>query len=408
MKMLFIISWRNIWRTPSRSAVIITAVALGLLAGGFISAVSTGLINQAFESTIYHQVSHIQIHNPDFIANPDARHLIEGGSGLADKVRAYDEVKAVSERVALNGMIASAGMSSGVRIAGVDPGRETETTRINEKIVEGTFFTEPGRLPSIIIGQGLADKLNSSAGSRVVMNFQDAEGGLVSASFRVEGIFSVVSTAFEERTVYVRDKDMQNLIGVPGAVTEIAVLLEDGDKYRPMTARLQSAFPEVKVRNWEELAPDLYYQREMVGLSLIWVMVIILIGVAFGILNTILMSVLERTRELGMLMSIGMKKIKVFSMVLMETALLSVTGGCAGLLLSFAMVKMLSRRGLDLSIVGGENFRMLGMSPEIYPDLEPVFYLQVALLLIICAVLSAVYPALKAVQLEPAEAVRKE
>ncbi len=402
-----VIAWRNVWRTPSRSAIIIAAIALGLLGGNFIAALSTGLLNQSFVETIRHRVSHIQMHHPDFIANPEPQHGIEDGGDILRQVRERNGVRAAAARLAFDGMVASATMSSGVRIIGVDPLSESETTQMNARIEEGTYFADPGRLPPVVIGRELAENLRSGLGSRIVLTFQDTAGELISASFRVEGIFSLNSRTFEERNLFVKKTDLAELAGAPGAVTEIAVLLED-DRHREVADEMQESFPHVEVRSWEKLAPDLYFQHQMVGQSLMWVIAIILMGASFGILNTILMSVFERTRELGVLMSIGMKKAGVFKMIIMETTMLAVTGGAAGLAISFVFVKYIGRRGIDLTAVGGQNLRELGFSPEIYPDLEPVFYLRVAVMVVVFAVLAAIYPALKAIKLLPAEAVRKE
>ncbi len=402
------IAWRNVWRKPSRSAIIIAAIALGLLGGNFIAALSTGLLNQSFVETIRHRVSHIQMHHPDFIANPEPQYSIENCRDILNRVRARDDVKAAAARLAFDGMVASATMSSGARIIGVDPTRESATTGMNTRIEEGTYFADRGRLPSVVIGRELAEKLRSGVGSRIVLTFQDTDGELISASFRVSGIFSLNSRAFEERNLFVAKNDLADLAGASETVTEIAVLLEGDDSYHKAAEEMRELFPAVEVRSWEELAPDLYFQHRMVGQSLLLVIAIILMGASFGILNTILMSVFERTRELGVLMSIGMKKSGVFRMIILETTMLAVIGGAAGLAISFGFVTYLSRRGIDLTTVGGENLRELGFSPEIYPDLEPTFYVQVAIMIVVFAVLAAIYPAFKAIKLLPAEAVRKE
>ncbi len=146
---------------------------------------------------------------------------------------------------------------------------------------------------------------------------------------------------------------------------------------------------------------------EYTELSLVVIVAVILLGVAFGILNTILMSVLERTRELGVLLSVGMKKSRVFAMVILETVFLSLTGGAAGFASAFALITLLQPRGIDLSRIGGEALRDFGFSPILYPELELDFYIKVTLMIILFAILAAIYPARKAVKLQPAEAVRK-
>ena len=384
------------------------AIALGLTGGNFISATYMGLMNQTIEESIEKQLSHIQLHDPDFIADREIRNRIPDARLIADEIRSIPGVLSVAERTSLDGMAASPHLTAGVRITGIIPEREIETTRFNEQIVEGTYFTEEGRLPSVVIGRELAEELQSNVGSRIVLTFQDTEGDLIHASFRVEGIFQATATAFEKGTVFIRSDDISEIIGNEQIFTEIALLLQQEDLLEDISETLRQQYPDLTVRTWKELAPDLEFVVEITEKSLLMITAIILLGVAFGILNTILMSVLERTRELGMLMSVGMKRIQVFFMVILETVLLSLTGGVAGLTASFLLISFLQQRGMDLSSIGGEALRDFGFSPLIYPELDAIFYLKVTAMVVGFAILAAIYPARKATKLEPADAVRHE
>jgi len=407
MKTLLKIAWRNIWRNTSRSVILILAIVLGLLGGNFIVSVYLGLIKQNFRDTIERQISHIQIHDPEFVKDNEAQYRIADGFRIVDEINQHPDIKSAAGRTVMQGMAASPHLSTGIRIVGVHPEREVQTTGFNEQIEEGTYFKEDGRLPSVVIGKELAGKLRSSIGSRIVLTFMDIDGEMISASFRVEGIY-IIGKAFEERMVFVHAKDINQLIGDENAVTEIAVLLQHDDAYEKIADELEYTYAGLTVRSWEQLAPDLRFQLEVGEQSVIWIIAIILFGVAFGILNSILMSIFERTRELGMLLSIGMKKARVFSMVIIETVMLSLTGGVIGLVLSFGLVRFLQQRGVDLSAIGGENLREVGFPHFVYPELTLAFYFQVAILIVFFAILASIYPAIKAIQLVPAEAVRQE
>ncbi|TVR75516.1 MAG: ABC transporter permease, partial [Marinilabiliales bacterium] len=311
MKTLIKISWRNIWRNRSRSATIITAIVLGLMGGVFSAAMRLALEQQQFEDTIDNQVSHIQLHHPDFIANPEAQYHIAGGIEIASEISQRDDITVASPRTVVDGMIASANMNAGVRIKGIDPEIEARTTGLDELLTEGTYLNDNGRLPSIVIGQALANNLNSGVGSRLVLTFQDIEGEIVSSSFRVEGIYKLTSKSFEERTVFINASDLNRIIGEDDIVTEIAVVLENPDDYREVAEILSGLYPDTKVRHWADLQPALYYSLEVLGEALIWILIIIIMAVSFGLLNTILMSILERVRELGVLLAVGMKRRKV-------------------------------------------------------------------------------------------------
>lgn len=402
------IAWRNIWRNNRRSLVIITAIALGLAGGNFIASAYMGMMNQTIEESVHTQLSHIQIHHPGFLKDREIRHDIGNALTTADSLRQHQEIKAVASRLVMDGMAASPHYSAGVSIRGVHPAEERQTTAFHKQIEEGSYFMDDGRLLSVIIGRELADNLQSGIGSRIVLTFQDREGGMTSASFRVEGIFTAAASAYEKRNVFVHVKDLWELTTSQQAITEIAVLLHHDKQLEPMTTSLQITYPELTVRSWKELAPDLEFVVEYTELSLLWIIAVILLGVAFGILNTILMSVLERTHELGVLLSIGMKKARVFAMVMLETVMLSLTGGAAGLAASFVIIRILHPRGIDLTLIGGEALRDFGFSPVIYPELHAGFYLKVTLMVVAFAILAAIYPACKAVTLQPAEAVRKK
>ncbi len=406
MKTLTKISWRNIWRNRTRTLIIITALVLGIMGGVFSAALRLAAEEQQFEDAIENMISHIQIHHPEFLANPEARHRIPDGMDLKQELTQRDGIKTVSARTVMDGMAASANMNTGVRIKGVDKKVEASITKLDELIVEGTYFTEDWRLPSVIIGRALARELLVDVGSRIVLTFQDIDGGIISASFRVEALYAVTSRRFEERTVFVTANVLNELVGENTAVTEIAILLDNVDDYREVTKELRETYPGLEIRHWADMDPALHYALEVLDQLLIWLVGIIILGVSFGLLNTILMSILERVRELGVLLAVGMKRIRVFAMVVLETTMISIIGGVTGLILSFFMIRILNNRGVN--IPGGEGLEDFGFSAVLYPSLDTVFYFEIGVLVILFAILASIYPAWKAIRLAPAESVRAE
>ncbi len=406
MKTLIKISWRNIWRNRTRTLVIITTLVLGIMGGIFSAAIRLAAEEQQFEDTVENMISHIQIHHPEFIANPEAHYRIPDGQAIADNIGRQSGIETVAPRLVMDGMAASANMNTGVRIKGVHKEAEARTTKLDDLIEEGSYFTEDWRLPAIIIGSNLADELNVETGSRIVLTFQDIDGEIISSSFRVEALYSVTSRRFEERTVFVQADLLAELAGDPVAVTEIAILLDDVDRYREDTEYLQAQYPDLKIRHWADMEPTLHYSLEVLDQVLIYLVGVIILGVSFGLLNTILMSILERVRELGILLSIGMKRLKVFSMVVMETTMIAIIGGTVGLTLSFIMIRILNQHGVN--IPGGEGLGDYGFAAVLYPDLPTSFYFEIGGVVILFAILASIYPAWKAIRLTPAEAVREE
>jgi putative ABC transport system permease protein len=407
MSGLFTISWRNVWRNHRRSLIIITAVALGLWAGIFAAGLAGGMVAQRFSMAIERQISHFQIHDPQYLDYDEVKFVIKEADVLLSRLKADPDVKAFSSRTLVMGMVASSSLTAGVQILGIDAAQEAATTRFDEFLVEGNYFDSEARNP-VVIGMKLAEKMKVGVGSRVVLTFPDVEGEIVRASFRIGGIYQTMHTMLDEMKLYVRQTDLQNLVGQPGAVNEIAVLLNSTEHLFSTVEALQIEFPDVKVRSYAEVSPEVNYMQEMAGVSFLFIIVIILMGLAFGLVNTMLMTVYERTREFGMLMAVGMNKKKVFWMVMLETSFLTFTGAFLGMLVGIVTIAITSKTGVNLIAVGGDTLSSFGYDAIVFPHLDASFFLNVTLLVLATAIFAAIYPALKALKLIPAEAIRKD
>ncbi|HIB90533.1 TPA: FtsX-like permease family protein [Candidatus Poribacteria bacterium] len=177
------------------------------------------------------------------------------------------------------------------------------------------------------------------------------------------------------------------------------------DAVNPFKEELRGNYPDLTIRSWDEISPELGYANELMGTAILIFIGIIMLALAFGIINTMLMAVLERKRELGMLMSVGMNRLKVFTMIVVETIFLALMGGPLGLAFGYFTIQYFGTNGIDLSIVG-EGMESFGVGMIVYTSMEAAKYAEVGIMVIITAILSSIYPAYKALKLNPAEAVR--
>lgn len=407
MQTIFIIAWRNIWRNPKRSLVMVAAITAGLWGGIFAASLSFGLLDQRFQATIEQHISHIQVHHPSFIQDPVIEYRIAEWEALRDALSADPDISAFSGRTIINGMLASAHLTKGINIIGTDPGAENSTTGLEQNLIEGSYFEDTTGHP-VLIGRQLAGKTKLEVGSRLVLTFQDMNNELVAGAFRVAGIFQTSNTQFDENNVYVRQSDLDDYVGEETVFNEVAMIVSDFDLIGTVGERYRNMFPGLTVRTWAEVSPELSYMNEMAGVMLMIVLGIILFALAFGLVNTMLMSVFERTQELGILMAVGMKRKLVFSMIMMETSFLTLLGALGGLLFGVATMAFFGQKGIDLARVGGDALNEFGFPSVVYPTLEPSFFLMLILLVALTAILSSVFPSLKALRLQPAEAVREQ
>jgi ABC-type lipoprotein release transport system permease subunit len=398
------LSWKNIWRNRTRSLVVIVAVILGTGAGVFMSAFMLGMSLQMVRSELENFVAHIQIHTKEYRLEPLPEYVIPAADSLIDELRANPAVAQVAPRTVINGLAASSATSYGVNIKGVYPDQEKKVSQLYTYMVEGDYFETRGRNP-VLIGQKLADRLNVGVRSKIVLNFQDVDGNLAAAAFRVSGIFKSPNSVFDESNVFVEAETINGLIAQPGAVHEIAVITKNF-KSADSLITATSFSDNLIVESWGDLSPSLRYTDEMVGTMLYIVMVIILIALTFGIINTMLMAVLERQQELGMLMAVGVNRLRTFTMILFETFFLAVFGAPLGLFLAWLGITLLEDTGINVSAFA-EGFELYGFGTIIYPELEAQYYFNITLLILIVTMLASIFPAYKALKLNPVEAIRK-
>ena len=398
------IAWRNIWRNWKRSAVIISAIALGLAGGIFAVGIWAGMAESMVETSIDRNLAHLQLHTPAFKTNAVLGHFIPNGEADADSIEVVPGVTAVSPRAVVDGMASSAVTNRGVRILGVSPEKEERTCSVARHIVEGTYFDSTSRNP-IVIGKTLAEKLELRLHSKIVLSFPGRDGSVIYGSFRIVGIFQSESSVFDQVTLFVRQADLTSLLGAPVMVHEIAVRLQSGALVPGLKTELAKRFPSLTVESWQDLAPELKLTAEVTDITMIFFLGIILFALMFGITNTMLMSVLDRVREFGVLMAIGMKRGRVFSLILLETMYLSFTGGLLGALGGAGLVAVFARSGIDLSGFAA-GLSLYGIPCMLYPSVPVNVYWELAILVMITAVAAALYPGLKATRLNPARAIR--
>jgi ABC-type lipoprotein release transport system permease subunit len=244
--------------------------------------------------------------------------------------------------------------------------------------------------------------------SRLTLTFLDRNQVQTGAVFRIAGIFDIKNSMFEMSQVFVKNSDLMGLTGLgPEEVHQLIIRITDIENTEQVNETLRENLPGLEVMHWKELQPDLAMMTDLVQQFYAVFMVVILAALAFGIVNTMLMVVLERTKELGMLTAIGMNKKKVFSMIMLESIFLSMVGGVVGMGVSQLLISATAENGINFTSYA-EGFEAMGYSAHIYPEISPLFFLMVTILIIITGILSSIYPALKALKLDPADALRTE
>ncbi len=428
MGLLIRIAWRNIWRQKRRTLITVGAMAIGLAFCMSILALTDGVYRDLFDLVVTENLGHAQVHDPDYPKKRAIWETIDDADGLVEDLEAEPTVSLVSARVFGYALLGFEDRAVGAQLIGVDPLREHGMTAIGDKVTDGRFLAQAaGR--EMVLGNGLADRLKLALGDEVVAVTQAADGSTGNDLYTVVGIFESGSVVKDRSGAYLHATDARELLALEGQSHEIALRAVDRDSIEPMLAacgpRVESHGSEGSeetdealekqestgptLRHWGEINPQMFQMMEMADASSVILLFVIFGVAALGILNTMLMSVFERTKELGVIRALGLRPRQMVALVMWETAALVVVALVIGVPIGLGLDAYLVFHGLDLSAVM-EGTTVLGVDydPLLMGEFQVGRVVETVVGLFVISFLAALWPAIRAARLKPVEAMRQE
>ena len=399
------LAWRNLWRNHRRTLIMLLAIAIGVWAMIFMTALMRGMVDEMVRDGIDSLPGYVQIHHPEFRDDPSIDNSLSAPG--PDFLIALDspEVAGWTSRVRVPAKISSERDSRGVTLLGVEPAGEIAVGFDPEKIVEGRFLNGPDD-NGLIIGRKLLERLETRLGKRVVVMSQDPENNVADRGFRIVGVYKANLEGHEELFVYSGRAGIQALLKMGTMVSEIAVA---GHDYRAadelLTILRNASPPDSEVLPWTELDSYLNTMMSMMdGFVLVWIIVIFL-ALSFGLINTLMMAVFERIREIGLMQALGMRPSQILYLILVESLLLLALGLLIGNILAIASILPL-KEGIDLSAVA-KGMEMMGAGSTLYPALKFRDLATANAVVIVLGVVTSLLPAWHASRYSPVEAIAK-
>ncbi len=406
--MLFLsMAWRNVWRHRRRSALTIATISLGLAFNIFMRGIGDGFHEQMVDNSVRAHIGHVEIHRAGYHDDPGITKTIPNVAGVREALGELPGVRGYSLRVLGDGLASTAANSAGVSIVGIDPQQEGTVTTIYRAVIKGEYLRSGVDRP-VLIGDRLSGVLQAGLGDSLVLLAQAADGSMGAEKYRISGIFRSGSPELDRGMVYLLRHDAQELFALDGRITEAALLLDSSRRVPEVTQRLaaQLGGADLEVLPWYVVEP---YIQQFIDLddAFFYVIVLILfIVISAGILNTILMSVFERVREFGVMMSLGMKPRQVVWLVVQEAALLGLVSMAIGGLIGSALTLYYAAEGMNFA-KWAEGAAALGMTTAIaYPKLTAANLVLSNISVLAVVMLVSLYPAARAARLRPVEAVR--
>lgn len=400
-----VMAWRNLWRNYRRTLIMLAAISIGVWAMIFMIAVMRGMVGEMVRDGILNLPGHVQIHQRDYRDDPSIANSMPPPEGELLAALSDSLVVGWSSRVRVSGVIASERDNRGVTIIGIDPVTETEIGFFPHEIIEGRFLQSPDDR-GLVIGARLAQRLETRLGKRVVLMSQDPDNNVADRGFRVVGIFQARLSSLEESAVYAGRETLQTMLRMGSQISEVAVLGRDYTAVIPLYQRLASSTPApLETLSWRQLDPYLDTMLTVMdGFVLVWIIVVFL-ALSFGLVNTLMMAVFERVREIGLMLALGMRPTNILLQIMVEAILLLLLGLVLGNLLAVATIKPLES-GIDISMVA-QGMEMVGAGSVLYPDLRPTDMILANVVVVILGLLASLLPAWRAAHLNPVRALTK-
>lgn len=410
--MILQIGWRNLWRNPRRTTVILTAVVVGIISMVVLSAFGRGVMEGMVNNAINNLVGHIKILHDEYRIDPNIDNRITDTEGVLLKIDDVvpDNVSIV-RRLRVEGMLSTSKDNVGVEIVGIEPDREKGVSFIGRPVHEGESLTEEDS-NGLIIGQALIERLGLEIGKKVVLLCQDGAGESSSRAFRIRGSYRTELRDTEKRFVFINLAVLQRMTGINSDVTEISLVLNNGGLYQSAEISELAAVVDnrmdsgaLEVATWKELLPAMRAYIDMFDMYMLIWFIVVFIAMGFGLANTVLMAVYERMREFGLQRALGMRSARIIRVVLVEVFLLLLIGIVIANGASFILVKLVFKSGINLSVFG-EGVEMFGMDRIIYPILTVKDLVMANGVVMVLGLIVGLYPALHAARFTPVETMR--
>jgi len=403
------LAWRNVWRNPRRTALTVAATVFAVVLVVFFVALAAGLHEKMIEDTVRVHSGHVTIMGRGYLENRTLEQFVRLDEPLENTLQRTPGIRGWAPRVIGFGLLSKEIATEGVGVLGIDVRREATVTTFAERVRMGTFLSANGR-HEIVLGERLAENLGAHLGDELLLYSVAYSLETAYDLFSVTGVIKLPEPALDRSVAVISLSDAQEFFVYGDRVTEVAILADDADSAPALAATLQHDLDRLgagaEVHTWNEVIPELQQFIFLDDAGMYILLVILVVVVGFGILNTILMAVLERRRELGVVLALGLPPGAMFRLVYLESMFLAGIGLLLGLAVGIPLVLYFVAHPVHLAGAAAGAMEVWGIEPVMTWKLKPLHPIGSTITILGVAAVAALYPALKASRARPVEALR--
>lgn len=406
MKTIFIMAWRNLWRNRRRTLITVASIFFGVLLSTYMTSMQEGSYEKMVDIVVKFYSGYIQIHNEEFWENKSINNTFDYNPELVALAESHKEVQLVFPRLESFALASSENLTKGAVIFGIDPVKEDQWTNLSSKIRQGKYL-QPGD-QGVVIGEGLAGYLKLGLGDTLVMVSQGYHGISAAGKYPIRGLVKHASPELDKMAVYIDLPLCQELFSAPGKITSLVINVKNNDD---MASALRKLKKEVSspysVKSWEEMQPEIVQQIESDRAGGVVMKAILYLVIAFGILATIMMMIAERKKEFGVMVAVGMQKIKLARILFVETLMIGLLGVLSGVIFSYPIILLQEANPIPLTGQTAQLMEDFGFEPFMFFSSQSFVFTQQVVSIFILTLLIGIYPLIAATRLNVLKSLRK-
>ena len=399
-------AWLNLWRNRGRTLISMAAVFFSVILSIALSSIQDGTFDHLIKNMVGYYSGYIQIHKVGYWEEQTLENSFEASGSLEDSINQVKLVSSITPRLESFSLAASGDVTKGVMVVGVDPQRENETTSLKDKLVSGQYLNETGN--EVLLGEGLAERLKLELNDTVILIGQGYHGSTAAGKYSIKGLLHFGSPDLNDRMLFMPIKTARELYSAESMVTSYVLMLNETKNLDAAAEQIRNHLKQnYEVMTWEEIMPEIKQHIESdKGSSKIFQAILYLL-VAMGIFGTMLMMMVERSYELGMLMAIGMRKTKMIFLLVLESVL-TVMGGCViGITLSIPIVYYFKIHPIIFTGDLGKSWERWGFEPLLPASTDAEHFITQAIIVLCIGLALSVYPVWKVFKMDPVSSMKR-
>ena len=406
MNTYFHLAWRNLWRNKRRTLIASASVFFAVFFALAMRSMQEGSYDYMVDASVSMYTGYIQVHAKEYWDKRSIDKSMEISSVKIEQIDSIKHITLVTPRLESFSLISYGNVTKVASVVGIDPEKENLMTDLKSKLISGVYLSDNSK--GVMIAEGLAKSLKVEIGDSIVLYGQGYHGITAAAQVQVDGIVKFTLPALNKSMVYLSLEYSQWLYSAPNRITSLSLMIDEASELDEVHSEVSNLFNEkYEVMTWPELMPELVQGIEVDNAGGIIMLGILYVIIGFGIFGTVMMMTAERTKEFGILISVGMKKWRLSLVSLLESLFLSFIGVLAGIIVSIPILYYLNQNPIPLTGEMAELMLKFGLDPIVPFRFAPNIFIDQFLTVIIIAMISALYPLLFIRKLNPVKAIRK-